>query len=643
MPAGWVSAAVAVIGMVSADGGSSGSTSTGQQKASQADKMAALQWQYYKDNYQPLESKLIGDATKAGTSQEQTNAQTMAGKNVNDAYASNDVNNKLQSYGLDKPQGPSAELASGASNAGAQTTAYNRQKALGYSKALDVVGIGRNIPAQSMASSIAASNAANNSSKAQFAQQQQTGKNIGAGLNAISKIGSKAYDWYSNNNNSNPASASDYQNGSDIGFSMANNSSYGGMQPENFGEMKDGGKVSKYASGGLVEHFDTGGSVPTLGPVRATSMPRQVSPGSYGYFDDSAMWVGQTFDNTGAIYDQNGMWTGQGAPPEYSSGAGPSFGSYITPPGGDANSTPIWQGTKIAGGSFDSNGNFVPDPMSGSTDISQDMMNYYTQKYQPLEGSLINQAGQAGSPEEYSRAEGSANADVTGLFDKQGKGLEASMQAAGINPGSGAYQSNIGSIGLAKNNAMAGAKTAAANNVTDNAYSKELDVVGLGKNIPAQSAAAQSGALNAATAANQTQFLQNNQTMQNVGAGLNAAANIYRNYSSSNPSGNPATAGGFYKDGGKIITPHTRKFAKGGGIEANDQASMQGKLEGPGTETSDSIPAVIDGEKPAALSSGEVVINAKSVKLTGEEMLKAINEAGLKKRYQRSGLEVSYG
>jgi hypothetical protein len=41
-------------------------------------------------------------------------------------------------------------------------------------------------------------------------------------------------------------------------------------------------------------------------------------------------------------------------------------------------------------------------------------------------------------------------------------------------------------------------------------------------------------------------------------------------------------------------------------------------VEGPGTETSDSIPAVIDGNQPAALSDGEVVIPAAAVRAAGD-------------------------
>lgn len=48
------------------------------------------------------------------------------------------------------------------------------------------------------------------------------------------------------------------------------------------------------------------------------------------------------------------------------------------------------------------------------------------------------------------------------------------------------------------------------------------------------------------------------------------------------------------------------------------EASNPRLVEGPGTETSDSIPAMIDGEQPAALSDGEVVIPADAVRGAGD-------------------------
>ena len=50
-----------------------------------------------------------------------------------------------------------------------------------------------------------------------------------------------------------------------------------------------------------------------------------------------------------------------------------------------------------------------------------------------------------------------------------------------------------------------------------------------------------------------------------------------------------------------------------------------GDVHGPGTETSDSIPAL--------LSDGEYVLNAEAVKHFGMDRLEKMNQVGLNKRY----------
>jgi hypothetical protein len=51
-----------------------------------------------------------------------------------------------------------------------------------------------------------------------------------------------------------------------------------------------------------------------------------------------------------------------------------------------------------------------------------------------------------------------------------------------------------------------------------------------------------------------------------------------------------------------------------------------GLVRGPGTGTSDSVPAVIDGKKPARLSAGEFVIPEKAVRFHGTKVFKKLIE-----------------
>ena len=71
-------------------------------------------------------------------------------------------------------------------------------------------------------------------------------------------------------------------------------------------------------------------------------------------------------------------------------------------------------------------------------------------------------------------------------------------------------------------------------------------------------------------------------------------------------------------------------------MEADDMGEMEGGegaipgrlVQGPGTGTSDSIPAVIDGQQPAALSNGEYVIPADIVQKYGVQFFDQLTEQG---------------
>jgi len=76
-----------------------------------------------------------------------------------------------------------------------------------------------------------------------------------------------------------------------------------------------------------------------------------------------------------------------------------------------------------------------------------------------------------------------------------------------------------------------------------------------------------------------------------------------------------------FADGGEVQAPKSRRHRK---------MRKGGHVDGPGTETSDSI--------PARLSDGEYVVNAESMKIPGaREVVEAINAAGLARRYAEKG------
>ena len=61
-----------------------------------------------------------------------------------------------------------------------------------------------------------------------------------------------------------------------------------------------------------------------------------------------------------------------------------------------------------------------------------------------------------------------------------------------------------------------------------------------------------------------------------------------------------------------------------GYADGGDVSALRRPISGPGTGTSDSIPAVINGQHPAALSAGEFVIPAAVVKAKGTEFFEKL-------------------
>ena len=299
------------------------------------------------------------------------------------------------------------------------------------------------------------------------------------------------------------------------------------------------------------------------------------------------------------------------------------------------------------------------DAANTQSQIAREQWDYYKQNYQPVNTALINESMAAGGPEDIARAQGEANAATTQAYDQAQKQMQSRLQSFGLNPASPAYQSAAGSVDLAQGASNVGAQTVAANNARNLGYAKRLDVANLGKGIPSASAAAASSAANTGLNASNLAFNQNQRTMQNVGYGLEPIKNALGKTAStwfdtpqqpttygtkewSDPFDTAFTNTYGYKDGGMVFAPHMKRKAiryAGGGMVGLDNMhegatidNETGEVDGPGTETSDSVPAMIDGEQPAALSSGETVMNTGVRKLSADEILQALNSAGLQKR-----------
>ncbi|MEW5709850.1 MAG: hypothetical protein AB1830_13245 [Pseudomonadota bacterium] len=147
--------------------------------------LAEEQWDYYKTNFQPLEQGLIAEVKTAGSAEEQERAAGEAHADVMQAHDRSQgiFRRTAARYGIRPGDAGfasalgSMELARARDDALAQNQARKGVREAAFGKRLDVVGLGRNLPAQaSMGLAAAATNARGMANTAlsnyQFAQQQ---------------------------------------------------------------------------------------------------------------------------------------------------------------------------------------------------------------------------------------------------------------------------------------------------------------------------------------------------------------------------------------------------------------------------------------------------------------------------------------
>lgn len=301
------------------------------------------------------------------------------------------------------------------------------------------------------------------------------------------------------------------------------------------------------------------------------------------------------------------------------------------------------------------------DTSDTNTARSADQWNQYKTMFQPVEAQMVSDANNWDSDARKEKMAGQAAADVTRSYQGAQASSDRQMERMGINPSSGRFAALNNENQLSQAKDTAGAMNQARDATEQQGIALRTGVAQFGRNMPNTGIAADSLSLNAGNSAANT--MATGSAINN--AANNAAANWYGGATNANSSagqiglglygqqvnawnadqqnkgasmagfGNLMGLGGalMLRKGGIIGKPRPFRFRtashRGGLSRYRRHYDEGGMVSGPGTGSSDSVPAVIDGVQPAALSNGEAVLNAEAVQLVGEDFIHRINAGGL--------------
>jgi hypothetical protein len=301
------------------------------------------------------------------------------------------------------------------------------------------------------------------------------------------------------------------------------------------------------------------------------------------------------------------------------------------------------------------------DAIRQQTSIAGDMWNRYKEVYEPMQDKVIADASTIDSPERQEQAAGVAHADVTGAMLRQRQAGVERLRAMGVNPSSEKFiNANMRLAGT-----EAGLDAAAQNTAREG-------VKTVGRNMRASIAAGGNGVAGSAgnmygTAASQagsaaTRFTnQQAQNMQRMGSFLQPVSGAVSDWVKGGGFGstgfgsgvNSVLSGGTYAQQGMGFGEDGRgaydnelsyegpsggsgvQLAQGdysGGYYADGgvvRYADGGKVDGPGTGTSDSVAVAVRGKGGVArgyISDGEFVVPADVVKAKGTEFFNKLIE-----------------
>lgn len=269
---------------------------------------------------------------------------------------------------------------------------------------------------------------------------------------------------------------------------------------------------------------------------------------------------------------------------------------------------------------------------------------HWLNKLAPAEDATVARAKE-GFVAQTDRVTGNAATDNAIAMRGAKASSDATLNRRGLNPASGAAiaaRARLSNAGGAKTGADINmARTNEENRVNDMNWNNRLNLVGMGSRGLADQALMLTKASDVVStgmrrAAGLSDMYSNAATagLSGVGEGIGQAAGAYGKYS----KGNTEKAGGNWDwnktdQYGNTYGNNTdddyhdnqnKAFNSGDTGTSWGGYADGGLVVGPGTGTSDSIPANIDGETPAAVSNGEYRIPAAVVAKIGRQKLEAI-------------------
>lgn len=257
-----------------------------------------------------------------------------------------------------------------------------------------------------------------------------------------------------------------------------------------------------------------------------------------------------------------------------------------------------------------------------------DAYNFYQTNGRPIINQALDDAKNWDNAGNVSKARSTAVADVQQGFDNAEQQQTRSLARMGINPNAGKFAALSNQMTAQKALGMAQAGNSAegnlklqgaqmranGSNIANGLSSNSMSLAGQGSGMGGMA----NGMNGQALGFNQSTQNQMMSGMGAAGSSFGSNASGYQNLSNYNMNAaaqNNANSAGEWAGIGKLAGTAMMAFADGGPIK------------GPGTGTSDSVPASnVSNGQPIQLSNGEYVISADVVKAKGQEFFDKLQE-----------------